>query len=196
MAEKALELGYGSGYGYGSGSGYGSGYGYGSGSGSGSGYGDGAGSGYGSGYGSGFGYGDGSGVGDGSGHGYGDGYGEIRTLYWQAIKEKLQAQWVLAEPNAEIKRELIEAMGIDRFFAQLKADIFHTDIDGYGNPRKLLRFPMPEAEAGYLQAVQVVCPTTGRIYNLGVPAYIKTCQDAVASTFSKKGDEYHPERES
>jgi len=221
MAEKPLELGfsrqgygsgsgdgsgygdgagygYGDGAGYGYGSGYGSGYGYGYGSGYGSGYGAGAGDGYGagSGAGSGDGYGDGYGSGYCDGYGYGSGSGSFRTLFWSEIKDTLTAEWVLEEPNAEIKRELIEAMGIDQFFCQLKAIIIHTDVDGYGNPRQLLRFPIQEAEAGYLQAVRVVCPTTKRIYHLGVPAHVKTCQDAVASTFGRKGDEYHPERES
>ena len=109
----------------------------------------------------------------------------MRLLYWQAIADKLNAKWVLAEQNAEIKRELVEAMGLDRFFAQLEAQIMHSDIDGCGNLRALLRIPLPETNAGYLQAVRVVCPTTGRIYHLGVPSHVKTCQEAVASTFGK-----------
>ena len=185
MAKKTLELGIS--YGYGSGSGYG----YGDGSGYGSGYG------YGSGSGSGYGYGYGYGYGSGSGYGYGDGYGDgdIRIIYWKAIAEKLSATWVLAENNQEIKRELIEAMGIDRFFSQLQAQVVHTDIDICGNQRLLLRIPMPEAEVGYLQAVRVVCPTTGRIYHLGVQPTVKTCKEAVASTFGMSFQEYSPERE-
>ena len=112
------------------------------------------------------------------------------------IAQGLRAEWVLAESNAEVKRKLIEAMGADRLFSQVKAVVAHQDIDGCNNPRQLVRFQLADTETGYLQAVRVVCPTTGRVYYLGVPPTVKTCQEAVASTFGIKPDEYHPDRES
>ena len=90
---------------------------------------------------------------------------------------------------------MIEAMGADNFFRQLDAQVIHSDIDGCGNTRQLLRIPLSDTEVGYVQAVKVVCPATGRVYHLGVPPTVKTCQEAVASTFGIKQDEYHPERE-
>jgi hypothetical protein len=193
--EETLELdgsGFGYGYGYGSGFSYGSGFG--SGSGYGYGYGDGYGDGYGSGYG--YGYGSGDGSGDGYGSGYGYGYGSILQEYLELVASNLDAQWVLKETNSELKRMMIEAMGADNLFRQLKAvKVIHTDVDGYCNPRSLLRIPLEEAQAGYLQAVKVVCPTTGRVYYLGVPPEVRTCQEAVASTFGIKADDYHPGRE-
>jgi hypothetical protein len=104
--------------------------------------------------------------------------------------------WVLQEHNTEIRREMIEAMGVDNFFRQLDTEIIHTDIDGYGNLRRLLRFPLSDTNAGYLQSVKVVCPTTHREYYLGVPPEVRTCQEAVASTFGMKPEQYKPERES
>ena len=154
--------------------------------------------GYGSGYGYGYGSGDGYGDGDGDGDGYGDGYGDGSNMkeFFSLVADKLNAQWVLAEQNAELRRMLIEIMGADRFFAHLNATQIHSDIDGCGNPRALLRFKLTDAAAGYLQAVRVVCPTTGRVYHLGVPPAVKTCQEAVASTFNMRFKEYAPERES
>ncbi len=102
----------------------------------------------------------------------------------------------MAELNAEIRRELIEAMGSDNFFKQYKAKIIHSDIDGCGNTRELLRVPSKDTEVGYFQAVKVVCPTTKRVYYLGVPPTVTNCQDAVASTFGMKGSQYNPNRES
>ena len=81
------------------------------------------------------------------------------------------------------------------FFRELHATVIHEDSDGCGNPRRLLRVPVADAETGYLQAVQVVCPTTGRVYHLGVKPTVSTCQEAVASTFGLRGDEYAPIRE-
>ena len=94
-----------------------------------------------------------------------------------------------------MKRIAIEVLGPDQFFSELDSIVVHHDIDGMGNPRRLLRFPLQEAAAGYLQAVHVICPTTGREYYLGVPPQIQTCQEAVASTFRLSAQEYHPNRE-
>ena len=152
------------------------------------------------GYGDGYGYGDGDGYGYGygygSGDGSGDGSGEKPKEFLNLVANKLNAQWVLAEQNAELRRILIECMGADRFFSQLNATQVHSDIDRCGNPRALLRFKLNDAEVGYIQAVRVVCPTTGRVYHLGVPPTVKTCQEAVASTFKMNFKEYAPERES
>ena len=154
------------------------------------------GNGYGYGNGDGYGYGDGYGNGNGNGDGYGNGSLEYLVKFLVLVADKLVAKWVMKEPNQELKRIFIEAIGIDRFFSQLDAQVVHSDIDGCGNPRSLLRIPMTETTKGYLQAVRVVCPTTGRIYHLGVSPDVVTCQEAVASTFKLKPNNYHPERES
>ena len=184
--------GYGYGYGYGTGYGSGTGTGTGNGYGTGSGYGTGTGSGYGTG--TGYGSGSGYGTGDGYGYGVGDGYGTgVGDEYFKTVT--FSARRALDLPNAELRRAVIEHIGPDRFFAELEAQIVHADIDGCGNPRRLLRVPMPDAAAGYLQAVQVICPTTGRVYHLGVESSVRTCQEAVASTFGLRAEDYSPIRE-
>ena len=129
----------------------------------------------------------------GDGYGYGSGYGsgsgdEYLVFPWVA---KQVLQW----PNAEQRRVLIQRMGPDRFFGELTAAVVHEDTDGAGNRRRLLRVSVKDTEAGYLQAVEVVCPTTGRVYHLGVEPGVSTCQDAVASTFGLRAEEYAPARE-
>ena len=168
---------YGFGYGFGDGGGYG-GFGYG----------------YGGGYG-GFGYGDG-GFG---GYGCGSGFGE--TFNEDCLRDYLSAvefppRLVFDLHNAESRRIAIEIIGADRFFSELESAVVHQDTDGVGNRRRLVRVKLADAEAGYLQAVHVVCPTTGREYYLGVRPEVRTCQEAVASTFGMKADEYLPVRES
>lgn len=109
---------------------------------------------------------------------------------------KLTAQVALQEPNVELRRAMIECIGTDRLFTQLDATVIDEDTNGLGDKRRLLRIPMKETVRGYIQAVHVVCPTTRREYYLPVPSTMTTCQDAVASTFELRGDEYHPIRES
>ena len=179
---EGLSTSYGYGSGRGDGPGHGSGAGDGCGSGSGSGYGDGDGYGYGSGYGSGY------------GHGYG--YGSIKTFTAFVRLAPLTAAQALSLNNAELRRVAIEAMGPDQFFSEARAKTIHEDIDGIGNRRRLLRVRVNGARRGYLQAVEVTCPTTGHVYHLGVPQNVRACQEAVASTFGLKADEYRPVRES
>ena len=190
--------GHGHGAGYGYGDSYGYGYSYGDGYGDGYGYGDGNGYGYGSNYGYSDGYGYGYGYGDGDGHGCGTGSIELVRAFLRqcAAAGTLEARWVLGLPNAEQRRAGIECLGAQRFFTELQGKVVHADVDGVGYPRRLVRIPMEEARVGYLQAVHVVCPTTLREYWLGVPPTVKTCQEAVASTFGIQPDEYRPVRES
>lgn len=101
----------------------------------------------------------------------------------------------LREPNAEIRRIALEALGPDRLAVELDAKVAHADTDGCGNPRQLLRLTVPGTRRGYVQVVRVVCPTTGRVYHLGVPTTVTTCQEAVASTFGVTADDYAPVRE-
>jgi hypothetical protein len=175
----------------------------------GDGYSDGYGDyGHGNGYGSG-GYGNGDGT---TGDGYGDGtggYGVVYGLacgYGETVNEDCLREYLAAVEfpprhvfdlhNAEARRIAIEIIGADRFFGELGGWVVHQDTDGAGNQRRLVRVHLTDAEAGYLQAVHVVCPTTGREYYLGVRPDVTTCQEAVASTFNLKADEYAPVRES
>ena len=152
--------------------------------------------GYGYGSGSGDGYGSGYGYGYGSGSGSGDGYGDGRELREYMGLVDFPTALALALPNAEVRREAIQRIGPDRFFSELSPEVIHEDTDGAGNPRSLLRIPMQDAELGYLAAVRVVCPTTGRVYHLFPDQRATTCQEAVASTFGLPADQYNPERES
>ena len=145
----------------------------------------GSGSGYGSGDGSGYGYGDGS----------GSGYGDDEILLALHNTGQLRARLLLTLPNAEVRREWLQKLGPNALATELAATVQHSDLDGHGNPRSLLRLTLQDARLGYVQVVKVVCPTTGRVYHLGVPPTVLTCQDAVASTFALSGREYHPVRE-
>ena len=110
----------------------------------------------------------------------------------RVISGKYNAQDALGESNAEVKRAMIERMGAERFFGELRATKIHEDVDGHGNPRRLLEIPVAGFRSGKVRAVQVTCPSTGRVYYLGVPAECVTAQQAVAWTFGIKDTEYRP----
>lgn len=93
--------------------------------------------------------------------------------------ETLPTAEILAERNAEVRRVMIERVGLERFLSESKAETLHEDTDP-GGARKLYRLPLPGDED--LVCVSVNCPSTGRHYLIRVPPTMKTCHQAVAWT--------------
>lgn len=91
--------------------------------------------------------------------------------------ELLIPQEVLDEPNAELRRVLLERIGYDRFFEEADAEVLAQDEDA-GGKRRLLRVPMAGDEPLVCLAVQ--CPSTGRQYLIRVPPTMRSCHIAAA----------------
>jgi hypothetical protein len=104
--------------------------------------------------------------------------------------ETLDAREILAEPNAERRRVMMERFGLDRFMRDAKAQMLDQDRDA-GGPRRLLRIELPDDEP--LVCVSVICPSTQRQYMLRVPPTMQTCRQAVAWTAGfDDPDDYRP----
>jgi hypothetical protein len=105
--------------------------------------------------------------------------------------ETLTRDDFLQEPNLEVRRIIQERMG-ERFVAELDGQLVDT-----GNRGTLyeVRLPKddPERVARY---VQVQDASSARTYFLRVPPAVQTAAEAVAWTFSRTSEEYHPEQES
>ena len=84
---------------------------------------------------------------------------------------------VLAEPNVERRRVLLERCGYERFLREADAQILDMDGDR-GGDRRLIRVPMVRDED--LVCVSVRCPSTGHPFILRVPPTMRTCRQAVA----------------
>jgi hypothetical protein len=107
--------------------------------------------------------------------------------------ELVTAKEILAEPNAERRRVLLERMGYDSFLSQANAQTLHQDRD-CGGVRRLLRIPLPDDED--LVCVSVICPSTGRQYVIRVPPTVTTCHQAAAWVAGfDDPDDYRPEAE-
>jgi len=91
--------------------------------------------------------------------------------------ETITADEILAEPNAEVRRVMLERVGFEWFFARAKAEVLDADRDA-GGERKLLRLALPGDED--LVCVSLCCPSTGRRYVLRVPPRTRTCRHAAA----------------
>jgi uncharacterized protein DUF6745 len=123
---------------------------------------------------------------------YPDGWG---IYAWHGVRvneqiidrpETLEAEQVLKESNAEIRRVMIERLGLDRFLTRAKAQPIHMD-----DHRSLYKIVVKDDEP--IVAVKVQCPSTGQIYFLRVPPQIDRCDKAVAWTFGfDKVRDYSP----
>jgi hypothetical protein len=106
--------------------------------------------------------------------------------------EKITAKEVLAEQNAEVRRVMIERVGMERFLSEAGARMIHSHEMG-----DLFSIDLPGDPDEFLRSVRVTDPSTGRKYFLRVPPSITRADDAVAWTFAfDTAKEYRPIAES
>jgi hypothetical protein len=104
--------------------------------------------------------------------------------------DSLTREDFLGERNIEARRIIQERMGAERFVWELAA----TYIDG-GSQGVLYEVKLPDDPDRVARYVQVLDPSTGREYFLRVPPSVNTVDEAVAWTFGRTTDEYHPAQE-
>lgn len=110
--------------------------------------------------------------------------------------QKITAEEVLRERNAERRRCYQEKLGSERFATLFNLKTIDEDLDLQGNRQYLLRTEHVDDLAGeHIQFARVTCPTTHRQYFLCVPPYLDNIWAAVAWTFGKLPEEYHPDSE-
>jgi hypothetical protein len=88
--------------------------------------------------------------------------------------ERLDPQTVIAERNAELRRVMVDRIGVDRVLEQVGAELLDRDTDA-GGLRRLVRIP----RLGHVY-LHCRCPSTARQYLLRVPPHTRTCHQAAA----------------
>jgi len=96
---------------------------------------------------------------------------------------RIQVEEVLEMRNAEVRRMMLEQMGIDKFEQKAKRFTIDEDVDP-GGKRSLIRFS-PSAQrrwgvANHRVFLMCRCPSTGRVYLLQVPPTVSSCHAAAA----------------
>lgn len=119
----------------------------------------------------------------------------VETLYKLFKTGKYNVDDVLKVKNAEIRRAVIEYVGIDKFFRKAKPKVL--DESSFG---KLVIIKIPRDEYGIqrdedIVAVYVKDSSTSRHYFLRVPYNTKTAKEGVAWTFGLDESEYLPIKE-
>lgn len=108
-------------------------------------------------------------------------YGHIHPNLWQA-------QWLLEEKNAELRRVLIQGIGYARICSELQATELDcwkeytllkidADIDGFDPNDFDGDDDAPKKEDIYL--LKMICPSTGHIHALRVPPDVTSAKEAI-----------------
>jgi hypothetical protein len=95
--------------------------------------------------------------------------------------ETLTPEQILGQRNAELRRVMLERVGLDRVLQKAKAEVVDSDQDP-GGARRLVRMALAggfgrDRDRCYLHCR---CPSTGREYLLRVPPETRTCRQAAA----------------
>lgn len=127
---------------------------------------------------------------------------EFQVFGWHSVNvsrelilhpESVTRETILNEKNAEIRRCIQERIGSERYGELLGLIELDKDEDLRGNLQVLYRTQEKDDIANdYLYFAKVACPSTGRIYFLGVPPRLTNVWDAVAWTFGKDKESYRP----
>lgn len=105
-------------------------------------------------------------------------------------RQSITVQSITDEPNAEIRRTMIEIYGEAKYLMNAGANLVHTDEFG-----RLYELKRPNGD--HMQMVRVTNSTpepdgTFKDYFLSVPPFMKTAKQAVAWTFNMQENEYCP----
>ena len=106
--------------------------------------------------------------------------------------ETLDPAGILREPNAEIRRLLVERYGAGSLFDQVDHRIIDKDEDP-GGARRLVRVAKANRLGQDIQLLDCHCPSTGRRYLLEVPLTVASCHAAAAWLAGfENPDDYRP----
>ena len=90
--------------------------------------------------------------------------------------DKLNANLVLTEKNAEVRREIVRKIGIERVVKDLGAKVIEKSGDGM---YELLKLRVENARIKDRIYLKMRNPSIGVFHVEGVPATIKTIQEAL-----------------
>jgi hypothetical protein len=97
-----------------------------------------------------------------------DKYGKLPPREWQA-------QWILSENNAELRRVLIQGIGYARICTELQA----IELDSWGEYSLLKIDQIIDIDRQPIYLLKMTCPSTGFIHALRVPPNMQSARKAI-----------------
>ena len=101
--------------------------------------------------------------------------------------ETLTSKEVIDQDNVEVRKGMIQLMGVGRFITEAGGVILNEDFDGAGMPRKLFQLKTEDARGNKFTVIEVECPSKHDKHYLFVPPTMKTCKEAIEWTFDVEG---------
>jgi hypothetical protein len=98
---------------------------------------------------------------------------EIPQKYGAVLSQKWRSQWLLEEPNTELRRVLIQGIGYDRIVQDLEA----VELDTWREYSLLKIQADIDVEPIYL--LKMTCPSTNHIHVLRVPPHLTSACEAI-----------------
>lgn len=96
--------------------------------------------------------------------------------YGQLHPQRWQAEWILEENNAELRRVLLQRIGYDRICQELQA----VELDSW-REYTLLRIDriIDDIDRQPIYLLKMTCPSTGLIHALRVPPALQSARQAI-----------------
>ncbi|HEY9609993.1 MAG TPA: hypothetical protein V6C93_11550 [Allocoleopsis sp.] len=113
---------------------------------------------------------------------WGNGYGlycyhgvTLPEKYGKLPPREWQAQWILSENNAELRRVLIQGIGYARIFTELQA----IELDSWAEYSLLKIDQIIDIDRQPIYLLKMTCPSTGFIHALRVPPNMRSAREAI-----------------
>ncbi len=98
---------------------------------------------------------------------------EIPQKYGAVLSKNWRSQWLLKEPNAELRRVLIQGIGYDRILQELEA----VELDTW-REYSLLKI-QADIDDEPIHLLKMTCPSTNHIHVLRVPPNLTSAREAI-----------------
>jgi len=98
----------------------------------------------------------------------------------QYYAQPVTARQILQEPNAEVRRALIERYGQDRFFLDAGAEVLDHDRK---HGAELISINLPDDPERRMVALKLRCPSTSAVYIVRVPPHYLKAREALAWSY-------------
>lgn len=107
---------------------------------------------------------------------------------WVENPSSITVERVMNQTNQELRRAMIQLMGMERFVKEAGAKVVDEWVDGGNQLCSILRLDFSDDEP--IVVYKWRCPSTGKVGLLRINPSINNCHEAVARSFNMSAAEY------
>ncbi len=106
--------------------------------------------------------------------------------------DALTSNEVINQTNVEVRKGLIQMLGVEKFIALCGGTVVDEDKDEENMPRRLIRLNTKTPQGEHFTVLEVECPSKHDKHYLFVPPSMLRCRQAAAWTLRVEEDQYSP----